>query len=40
MSLYHCKYITNPEFNKVTAEHFAARLALANLASKMILLTS
>ena len=30
----HSKYITTPEFNKLTAEHFAARLAQANLASK------
>ena len=28
------KYITTPEFNKLTAESFAARLAQANLASK------
>ena len=27
------KYITTPEFNKLTAEHFAARLAQSNLAS-------
>ena len=30
----HDKHITTPEFNKVTAESFAARLAQANLASK------
>ena len=30
----HRKYITTPEFNKLTAENFAARLAQANLASK------
>ena len=28
------KYITNSEFNKVTAENFAARLAQANLVTK------
>ena len=28
------KYITPPEFNKLTAETFSARLAQANLASK------
>ena len=28
------KYITNPEFNKLKTENFAARLAQANLASK------
>ena len=28
------KYITTPEFNKLTAESFTARLAQANLASK------
>ena len=27
----HDKYITTPEFNMLTAENFAARLALANL---------
>ena len=27
----HDKYITNPEFNKLTAENFAARLKQANL---------
>ena len=31
---YHDKYITTPEFNKLTAEHFATRLAQANLACK------
>ena len=30
----HDKYITTPEFNKLTLENFAARLAQANLASK------
>ena len=30
----HEKYITTPEFNKITAEKFAARLAQANLANK------
>ena len=30
----HEKYITTPEFNKLTAENFAARLAQANLGSK------
>ena len=30
----HDKYITTPEFNQLTAENFAARLAQANLASK------
>ena len=30
----HSKYITTPEFNKLTAENFAARLAQANLPSK------
>ena len=28
------KYITTPEFNKFTAENFAARLAQANLIKK------
>ena len=28
------KYITTPEFNQLTAETFAARLAQANLTSK------
>ena len=32
--LDHSKYITTPEFNKLTAETVAARLAQANLASK------
>ena len=31
---HHDKYITTPEFNKLTAENFAARLVQANLASK------
>ena len=30
----HDKYITTPEFNRLTSENFAARLAQANLASK------
>ena len=30
------KYITTSEFNKLTAEIFAARLALAKLVTKMI----
>ena len=30
----HSKYVTTPEFNKITAESFTARLAQANLASK------
>ena len=30
----HDKYITTPEFNKLTTENFAARLAQANLATK------
>ena len=30
----HDKYITTPEFNKLTAENFAARLAQENLAAK------
>ena len=30
----HDKYITTPEFNKLTAESFASRLAQANLATK------
>ena len=30
----HNKYITTPEFNLLIAEHFAARLKQANLASK------
>ena len=29
----HDKYITTPEFNKVTTENFPARLAQVNLAS-------
>ena len=31
----HDKYITTPEFNKLTAENFAARLAQANLITKI-----
>ena len=34
----HDTYIITPEFNKLTSGNFAARLAQANLASKMILL--
>ena len=30
----HAKYITTPEFNKLTAGHFAARLKQANLVTK------
>ena len=30
----HDKYITTPEFNKLTAENFAARLAKVNLVNK------
>ena len=30
----HDKYITAPEFNKLTAQHFAARSTQANLSSK------
>ena len=30
----HGKYITTPEFNMLTAENFAARLAQANLITK------
>ena len=30
----HDKYITTPEFNKLTAENFIARLAQANLMTK------
>ena len=32
--LYHSKYITTPELNKLTAENFAATLAQANLGTK------
>ena len=31
----HDKYITTPEFNKLTEENFAARLAEANLVTKI-----
>ena len=31
----HCKFITTQEFNKLTADSFAARLAQANLATKV-----
>ena len=34
----HAKYITTQEFNKFTAESFAARLKQANLVSKLILI--
>ena len=30
----HDKYITTPEFNKLTSENYTARLAQANLAKK------
>ena len=30
----HAKYITTPKFNKLTTEHFAARLKRANLVTK------
>ena len=30
----HDKYISTPEFNKLTSENFAARLKQANLASE------
>ena len=30
----HDKYVTTPEFNKLTARNFAARLARANLVTK------
>ena len=36
----HDKYITTPEFNKLTGETFAARLAETSLASKNDLLVS
>ena len=31
---YHDKYITTPEFNKLTAESFAARLKQADIVNK------
>ena len=31
------KYITTPEFNKLTAENFAPRLAQANLVTKTVI---
>ena len=31
----HDRYITTPEFNKLTAENFAARLAQADLDNKL-----
>ena len=34
VDLDHDRYITNQEFNNLTAEHFAARLKETNLASK------
>ena len=33
-NLNHDKYITTPEFNKLTAENFTARLKQANLVNK------
>ena len=36
----HSKYITTPEFSKLTAEHFTARLKQANSATKGMLLIS
>ena len=30
----HSNYITTPEFDKLTTEHFTARLALGNLSTK------
>ena len=36
----HDKYITSSEFNKLTSEHFAARLAQSNLTSKNYILVS
>ena len=33
-TLDHSKHTTNPEFNKLKTENFAARLVQANLASK------
>ena len=30
----HAKYITTPEFNKLTAQYFAARLKQVNLVTK------
>ena len=33
-NLNHYKYITTPEFNKLTAENFTARLKQANLVNK------
>ena len=32
----HVKYITTPEFNKLPAENFAARLKQANLVTKAV----
>ena len=32
--LHHNKYIITPEFNKLTAEKFAAKLAQANFVKK------
>ena len=34
----HDKYITNPKFNKLTAENFVARLAKTNLITKQFLM--
>ena len=36
----HDKYITSPEFNKLTSENFSARLAQTNLGSKSDMLIS
>ena len=33
----HDKYITTPEFNKLTAENFIARIKQADLVTKLIL---
>ena len=33
----HDKYITTPEFNKLTAENFMARIKQADLVTKLIL---
>ena len=34
----HDKYITTLEFNKLTGENFAARLAQANLVTKILII--
>ena len=36
----HAKYITTPEFDKLTVEKFTARLKLADLVNKLILITN